>query len=190
MRKKTVVTKEERQGPVKVVGIKTSMPLSKFLQNKLSIVVRPTKDMKFVPDDVKKQVANAVTQGRAYAVLSAWPGRGDVPASSKWGEDWAVIIPDQKADQKNIKESKAQRSKQMKITTTKLKQLIREENFKSSKTKDLVRKGTVPYTKSIGRPPVRRRWMHSIIPIRNGQMARIRKVYHDVWQRRSRFRGG
>jgi len=90
---KTVVTKEERQGPVEVIGIKTSKPLSGFLQNKLSVVVRQTKNMQYVPDDVKEQVADAVAQGRVYSVLSAWPGRGDVPPSSKWGEDWAVIIP-------------------------------------------------------------------------------------------------
>jgi len=89
---KVEVEKEERE-IVKVTGIITSAPLSDFVTNELSVVVRPTTDLQYVPDDVKDQVAPAVKEGRAYSILSAWPGRGDVPPASQWGDKWAVIIP-------------------------------------------------------------------------------------------------
>jgi hypothetical protein len=91
--KKVVVQKEERGEMIDVVGIETSAPLESFKTNQLSVVARPTRDLQYVPDDVKQEVAPAVEQGRAYSLLSAWPGRGDVPPASQWGEDWAVIIP-------------------------------------------------------------------------------------------------
>ena len=90
---RTTATKEERGGEVTVPAIITSAPLSAFLTDELSVVVRPTTSLEYVPEDVKEQVAAAVEGGRAYSILSAWPGRGDVPPSSQWGEDWAVIIP-------------------------------------------------------------------------------------------------
>ena len=89
---KVEVEKEERE-IVKVTGIVTSAPLSDFITDELSVVVRPTTDLQYVPDDVKDQVASAVEEGRAYSILSAWPGRGDVPPASQWGDEWAVIIP-------------------------------------------------------------------------------------------------
>ena len=87
------VEKEERSGPIKVMGVRTSRPLQSFLQDKLSVVARRTEDLKFVPDDVKEKVAPAIEEGRVYSVLSAWPGRGDVPAASQWKDKWAVVIP-------------------------------------------------------------------------------------------------
>jgi len=90
---RTTATKEEREGEVTVPAIITSAPLETFLTDELSVVVRPTTSLEYVPEDAKEQVAPAVEEGRAYSILSAWPGRGDVPPSSQWGEDWAVIIP-------------------------------------------------------------------------------------------------
>jgi hypothetical protein len=90
---RTTATKEERGGEVTVPAVVTSAPLSDFLTDELSVVVRPTTSLEYVPGDVKEQVAAAVEAGRAYSILSAWPGRGDVPPSSQWGDDWAVIIP-------------------------------------------------------------------------------------------------
>tara|TARA_R110002153_G_scaffold1580_24_gene8211 strand:+ start:390 stop:992 length:603 start_codon:yes stop_codon:yes gene_type:complete len=93
---KVQVSKEERGKEVIVTGIRTSAPLAKFSTDKLSVVIRPTTDLQYVPDDVKERVAAAVKAGQAYSILSAWPGRGDVPPSSQWGDDWAVIIPKDK----------------------------------------------------------------------------------------------
>ena len=87
------VTKEERGQQITVKGIQTSAPLESFRTDELSVVIRPTSDLQYVPDDVKDKVAPAVEAGQAYSILSAWPGRGDVPPSSQWGDAWAVIIP-------------------------------------------------------------------------------------------------
>ena len=95
--KKVVVTKEERGQPVNVVGIETSAPLEAFKTDQLSVVAHPTTDLQYVPDDVKSKVSPAVESGKAYSLLSAWPGRGDTPPASQWGDNWAVIIP--KGDQ-------------------------------------------------------------------------------------------
>jgi hypothetical protein len=89
----TKVAKEERGGEVLVPGVITSAPLDSFLTDKLSVVVRPTDSLEYVPDDVKEQVAQAVEEGRVYSILSAWPGRGDVPPVPEWKKDWAVVIP-------------------------------------------------------------------------------------------------
>ena len=94
--KRVKVSKEERSGEVIVPGIETSKPLQDFLQDKLSVVIRQTTSLEYVPEDLKDQVAQAVEQGKAYSILSAWPGRGDVPPSSdpEWKNNkWAVIIP-------------------------------------------------------------------------------------------------
>jgi hypothetical protein len=90
---KVEVSKEERGGEIIVTGVQTSRPLNSFLTDELSVVIRPTTSLEHVPDDVKTQVAPAVEQGRVYSLLSAWPGRGDVPPASQWGDAWAVIIP-------------------------------------------------------------------------------------------------
>lgn len=96
------VKKEERGGTVVVPGFKTSAPINKFKTDKLSIVARPSK-AEFLPPDVKddEEVKAALEGGKLFSVLSAWPGRDDVPPSSKWGKDWAVVIPDQKSGDKS-----------------------------------------------------------------------------------------
>jgi len=90
--KRIEVEKEDRE-IIKVTGIVTSAPLNEFTTNKLSIVIRPTSDLQYVPDDVKDEVASSIEQGRVFSILSAWPGRGDVPPAPQWGDEWAVIIP-------------------------------------------------------------------------------------------------
>jgi len=90
---KVEVSKEERGQEIIVTGVRTSAPLENFSTDQLSVVIRPTTDLQYVPDDAKEQVASAVEAGQAYSILSAWPGRGDVPPASQWGDDWAVIIP-------------------------------------------------------------------------------------------------
>jgi hypothetical protein len=96
--KRIVVQKEERGGPVKVTGIQTSAPLEKFATQQLSIVIKKS-PMKFVPPNLQKnpEIIEADGKGVLYGVLSSWPGRGDVPRASEWGEDWAVILPNSRA---------------------------------------------------------------------------------------------
>ena len=95
--KQTEVEKEDRNGPIKVNAFMTSAPMSSFLTNKMSIVIRPTDQIKFVPESLSQdeRISAAIERGELYSVISSWPGRGDVPPASQWGDDWAVIIPDQ-----------------------------------------------------------------------------------------------
>ena len=97
----TEVVKKERGGDVAVPAFKTSAPLETFATSDLSIVIRPTKDAAFLPDDMKEdpEVLRAMEEGKLYSVLSAWPGAGNVPPASQWGKDWAVVIPDQTDDE-------------------------------------------------------------------------------------------
>ena len=96
--KEVDVKKSERGSTVTVKGFETSAPIKNFITSTLSVVVRPTKDSQFLPPDVKDDpaLAKAMEAGKLYSVLSAWPGRDDVPPASKWGNDWAVVIPDAK----------------------------------------------------------------------------------------------
>ena len=92
------VEKEDRQGPIFVKGYKTSQPLEDFKTDDMSVVVRPTSDLQYVPEDLRQNsdVLRAFEDNQLYSVLSAWPGRGDVPPANQWGDDWAVVIPEVK----------------------------------------------------------------------------------------------
>lgn len=94
----TKVKKQERGQDIEVDAITTTQPLSDFATSKLSVVIRPTSDPQYLPDDVKSQqdILDAVKEGKVYSVLSAWPGRSDVPPSSQWNGEWAVVIPKEK----------------------------------------------------------------------------------------------
>jgi hypothetical protein len=93
------VEKSEGRSTVTVKGFKTSAPIKDFITSTLSVVIRPTTNLQFVPEDVQQDpaVKEAMEAGKLYSVLSAWPGRDDVPPASKWGNDWAVVIPDAKS---------------------------------------------------------------------------------------------
>ena len=86
------VEKEDKQ-TVKVPGIVTSAPLRQFATNQLSIVIRPTTELEHVPVDLRRKIAPLVEQGKVFSILSAWPGRGDVPPAPQWKNRWAVVIP-------------------------------------------------------------------------------------------------
>ena len=106
--KQTEVEKEDRQGPIMVNAYTTSQSLEDFMQDKLSVVIRPTSELQYVPEGLQKNPAilQAIEEGSLYSVLSAWPGRGDVPPANQWGDDWAVIIPNVggSADEEETKE--------------------------------------------------------------------------------------
>jgi len=106
--KQTEVEKEDRQGPIMVNAYTTSQSLEDFMQDKLSVVIRPTSELQYVPEGLQKNPAilQAIEEGSLYSVLSAWPGRGDVPPANQWGDDWAVIIPNVgvSADEEEAKE--------------------------------------------------------------------------------------
>ena len=92
--------KEERGEQIPVVAVTTSSPVRDFASNIMTLVLRPTA-AEYLPDDLKQdeEILGLVEQGKVYALLSAWPGKAtvngvEVPPASKWGEDYAVIIPE------------------------------------------------------------------------------------------------
>ncbi len=95
--RQTEVEKEDRNGPIKVNAFLTSAPMKSFLTNEMSIVIRPTDQIEFVPESLAgdERIKSALQAAKLYSVISSWPGRADVPPASQWGDDWAVVIPDQ-----------------------------------------------------------------------------------------------
>ena len=89
------VEKEEQGKPIVVSGYRTSQNIEDFLQDTMSIVVLQTLQLNFVPESLAKEpkILKAIKDQVLYSVVSSWPGRGDVPPASQWGEDWAVVIP-------------------------------------------------------------------------------------------------
>jgi len=130
--KKGTVEKQERGSAVEVPSVKTTAPLSRFKTDTLSVVVRPTTDMKFVPEDLKDldKIKKAFEDQKLYSVLSAWPGRSDVPPSSQWGQDWAVVIPDAGSASDEATNESAR------LTSRRLRRLVREELSHLAETKE------------------------------------------------------
>jgi len=92
-----VVTKEEAQnlpdaqmgetekveGPNKVTVpmVKTSAPLSQFVTDQLTVIVRPKKD------------ASGKPLPNEYIILSAFPGK-DLPRASEWAGNYVIVVPE------------------------------------------------------------------------------------------------
>ena len=87
--------KQEGPNKVKVRAFLVPDNLNKMpTTNVISIVARPTGDLKFVPPSLHAdpEIVEAVESGRFYTMLSAWPG-GEQPPASQWGDRLALIIP-------------------------------------------------------------------------------------------------
>ena len=100
--KKVTVKKEERGKVVEVTGYIVDNPIDDFESDTMSVVVRPTTEdsRRFLPEDMQKDedMDAAIKDKKAMSVLSAWPGKADVPPASAWSKDkaendYAVIIP-------------------------------------------------------------------------------------------------
>jgi len=92
--KRVPVEKEERGKPVAVTGYIVNAPIDDFVTNNLSVVLRPTREVKYLPEDLQADpvVTSAVENGKLMSVLSSWPGK-ETPPASQWGDTYAVIIP-------------------------------------------------------------------------------------------------
>ena len=93
--KRVAVEKEERGNILVVTGYTTTQNIDDFLQDTMSIVVLQTRQVHLLPQGLANdaRVLQAVQDGSLYSVVSSWPGRGDVPPASQWGDDWAVVVP-------------------------------------------------------------------------------------------------
>ena len=96
----TTATKQEGPNNVEVPAIETSEPKENFETNVITLVIRPTTDLQYVPEPLKAEVADDIPNGTVYSLLSSWPGSGDVPRASEWNGQWAVIIPSTTTEEK------------------------------------------------------------------------------------------
>lgn len=65
---------------------------SEYDTDEVNVIMRPANPM-FMPDEAKGPMKGSIDKKKGFAVLSAFPGNPNVPKTSEWGDDWAVIIP-------------------------------------------------------------------------------------------------
>jgi len=65
-----------------------------FSTNKMTVVLRPA-NPQFMPEEAKKdeELSGALNDKKGFAVLTAFPGKKDVPKASEWGDEYAIIVP-------------------------------------------------------------------------------------------------
>jgi carbonic anhydrase/acetyltransferase-like protein (isoleucine patch superfamily) len=65
-----------------------------FSTNKMTVVMRPA-NPQFMPEEAKKdeELSGALNDKKGFAVLTAFPGKKDVPKASEWGDEYAIIVP-------------------------------------------------------------------------------------------------
>jgi len=115
---------------VNVTAFVVDDDMDKFSTNKMSVVVRPA-NPQFMPDEAKadKNLSKALDDKKGFAVLTAFPGKSDVPKASEWGDDYAIVVPSggQGADEDVQKALKSSSKKEASAMTDQMlrKQLIR-----------------------------------------------------------------
>ena len=78
---------------MEVPAVQTTLPLSQFKTNEAWMIIVPA-NWDYLPEDAKtEEVKQKLDEGNAYAIVSAFPGRKDVPKITDWNGAWAVIIP-------------------------------------------------------------------------------------------------
>jgi hypothetical protein len=65
---------------------------SEYDTNEVNVVMRPA-NPQFLPEEAQGAMKGAIADKKGFAVLTAFPGNPDVPKTSDWKDDWAVIIP-------------------------------------------------------------------------------------------------
>ena len=98
---RTTSQKEERGESIEIPAVQTSASLNDFASNVMTLAIRPT-SAELLPDDIKQneEILQLTSQGRVYALVSAWPGKAtvnglEIPPASQWEGNFAAIIPTQ-----------------------------------------------------------------------------------------------
>lgn len=65
-----------------------------FTTNKMTVILRPANPA-FMPAEAKddEEMGGALGNKKGFAMLTAFPGKSDVPKASEWGDDYAIIVP-------------------------------------------------------------------------------------------------
>lgn len=93
-------TKEEDVGgtgklqDMSVPAVSTSAPLSEFATNEAWAIILTAKPQ-FLAEDLKNdpEILEKVKEGKLKALVTAFPGRKDVPKITDWKGNWVVVIP-------------------------------------------------------------------------------------------------
>ena len=74
--------------------IRTSQSADDFKTNRLTLVIRKS-NPQFLPDDVKEdeEILNKLSDGKVYSLLTAFPGNPNIPRTSEWNGQYAVVEP-------------------------------------------------------------------------------------------------
>lgn len=96
--KNTTTIKEENLGKnimedMNVPAISTTLPLSHFKTNEAYAIIVPA-NPQFLPPELKiPEILNKIINNQAYALISAFPGKKNVPKITQWNGQWTVVIP-------------------------------------------------------------------------------------------------
>ena len=65
-----------------------------FKTNKMTVILRPANPA-FMPAEAKEdeELSGALGNKKGFAMLTAFPGKPDVPKASEWGDEYAIIVP-------------------------------------------------------------------------------------------------
>jgi hypothetical protein len=86
--------KKEGKNEIEVPLIKTSQSSDDFKTDRLTLVIRKS-NPQFLPDDVKEdeEILNKINEGKVYSLLTAFPGDPNIPRTSEWNGQYAVVVP-------------------------------------------------------------------------------------------------
>ena len=89
-----ITIKKEGPNEIEVPLIKTSQSSDDFKTNRLTLVIRKS-NPQFLPDDVKEdeELLNKISDGKVYSLLTAFPGNPNIPRTSEWNGQYAVVVP-------------------------------------------------------------------------------------------------
>ena len=86
--------KKEGPNEIEVPLIRTSQSSDDFKTNRLTLVIRKS-NPQFLPDDVKEdeELLNKINDGKVYSLLTAFPSNPNIPRTSEWNGQYAVVVP-------------------------------------------------------------------------------------------------
>ena len=92
--KESITIKKEGPNEIEVPLIRTSQSADDFKTNRLTLVIRKS-NPQFIPDDVKEdeEILNKLSDGKVYSLLTAFPGNPNIPRTSEWNGQYAVVEP-------------------------------------------------------------------------------------------------
>ena len=98
----SVTIKKEGKNEIEVPLINTSQYSDDFKTDRLTLIIRKS-NPQFLPDDVKddEEILNKINEGKVYSLLTAFPGNPNIPKTSEWNGQYAVVVPKKEKEGQN-----------------------------------------------------------------------------------------